>query len=252
MTAPISTEVTDDGIAILTLNRAPVNALVPAFLEDIAATLDSLAADARVHAAVLTSGLGVLSAGFDLKAAQAFTLADETDIVDHLNTDFATMYAFPKPLITAANGAAIAGGLFFVLTADYNVAIPQAKFGLAEVRVGANFPAGPLEIARDALSPLALRRLTLSGNPIDAADAKTLGIIDEIAEPEALMNRALTVARDYAENPPLAYASIKTQLRQPALTIIRDAIDNRSDPTRGGWFTAETKAAMAAMISGLR
>ena len=252
MTAPISTEVTDDGIAILTLNRAPVNALVPAFLEDIAATLDSLATDARVHAAVLTSGLGVLSAGFDLKAAQAFTLADETDIVDHLNTDFATMYAFPKPLITAANGAAIAGGLFFVLTADYTVAVPQATFGLAEVRVGANFPVGPLEIARDALSPEVQRRLMLGGHPVDATDARTMGIVDEIAEPEALMDRALTVARDYAKNPPLAYAAIKAQLRQPALAIIHDAIDNGSDPTRAGWFTAETKAAMAAMISDLR
>ena len=77
----------------------------------------------------------MLSGGFDLKAAQGFTSAEEMDIVDHLNADFATMYAFPKPLITAANGAAIAGGLFFVLTADYTVAIPQAKFGLAEVRV---------------------------------------------------------------------------------------------------------------------
>ena len=252
MTAPVFTEVTEDGIAILTLNRAPVNALVPTFLADIAKTLNTLAADTHVHAVVLTSALKVLSGGFDLKAAQAFTSADEKDIVDHLNADLATMYAFPKPLITAAGGAAIAGGLFFVLTADYTIAVPRAKFGLAEVRVGANFPVGPLEIARDALSPAALRRLMLSGHPIEAADAQTMGVIDEIAEPEALMDRALTVARDYAGNPPLAYASIKTQLRQPALAIISDAIENRSDPTRGGWFTAETKAAMAAMISGLR
>ena len=119
---------------------------------DIAKTLDILATDKDVKAVVLTSALKVLSGGFDLKAAQGFTSAEEMDIVDHLNFDFATMYAFPKPLITAANGAAIAGGLFFVLTADYTVAIPQAKFGLAEVQVGANFPAGPLEIARDALS----------------------------------------------------------------------------------------------------
>ena len=146
--APVFTEVTEDGIAILTLNRAPVNALVPTFLSDIAETLNTLAADKHVHAVVLTSALKVLSGGFDLKAAQAFTSADEKDIVDHLNADLATMYAFPKPLITAAGGAAIAGGLFFVLTADYTIAVPRAKFGLAEVRVGANFPVGPLEIRR--------------------------------------------------------------------------------------------------------
>ena len=104
----------------------------------------------------------------------------------------------------------------------------------------------------DALSPEAQRRLMLGGHPVDATDARTMGIVDEIAKPEALMDRALTVARDYAKNPPLAYAAIKAQLRQPALAIIHDAIDNGSDPTRAGWFTAETKAAMAAIISDLR
>ena len=91
MTAPVFTEFTNDGIATLTLNRAPVNALMPSFLGDIAKTLDILATDKDVKAVVLTSALKVLSGGFDLKAAQGFTSAEEMDIVDHLNADFASI-----------------------------------------------------------------------------------------------------------------------------------------------------------------
>ena len=149
-------------MAILTLNRAPVNALVP-FLADIAATLDTLAADARVHAAVLTSRLGVLSQ-VRLEVGTGAALADETDIVDHLNADFATAHAF----LTADHGgerAAIAGNLFFVLTADYTVAVPRATFGLAEVRVGANFLLAARDRPRRALAE-AQRRLMLGGHPV--------------------------------------------------------------------------------------
>ena len=252
MSHHVTCETRDDGIAVVTMHRAPVNALMPDFLAEVAAAAAACAADPAVRALVLTSGLKVLSGGFDLKAAQAFTRDKETAIVDHLNADFTSLYAFPKPLITAANGAAIAGGLFFVLSADYTVAARHAEFGLAEVRVGANFPVGPLEIARDALSPAARRRLMLGGRPVDAETARAMGIVDEIAEPDALLDRAVAVARDYAENPPLAYAAIKAQLRGPALKTIHDTIANGSDPTRTGWFTEETKAAMAAMIAGLK
>ena len=71
MTVPIFTEINEDGTAILTLNRAPVNAIVLAFVAEIAKTLNTIVADKHVHAVVLTSALKVLSGGFGLKAAQA-------------------------------------------------------------------------------------------------------------------------------------------------------------------------------------
>ena len=103
MTAPVFTEVTEDGIAILTLNRAPVNALVPTFLADIAKTLNTLASDKHVHAVVLTSALKVLSGGFDLKAAQAFTSADGDvrTLVETLVTTDAFLY---RPWTPAEDG----------------------------------------------------------------------------------------------------------------------------------------------------
>ncbi len=248
MSGFVTTRTGADGIAVLSLNRAPVNALNADFLGEIAAAAGDLSADDAVRAVVVTSAFKVLSAGMDLKEAQGFSLTDQTAMVDGFNETFAVLYGFPKPLITAAIGDAIAGGLFFVLSADYVAARDGAKLGLSEVRVGASFPYGPLEIARDALMPGALRRLILGGLPFEAAEAMRHGFVDAVVAADQVMAHALGVARDYAATPPGAYAAVKAQIRGPALKRIDRVIADKSDPLRGGWFTDETKAAMAAML----
>jgi enoyl-CoA hydratase len=191
----------------------------------------------------------VFSAGVDLKEALAFTRDDENTIVEGLNVGFAALFAFPKPVVVAIKGAAIAGGLFYVLASDFRVAGPRAKFGLAEVRVGVDFPIGPLEIARATLGPNALRRLMLTGQPINATEAVAMGIVDVIEQDEAVvLDRALRAARDLASSPPETYASVKRQIRQDALARIDAAISAGANAPVGGWFNAGTKAAMQQMI----
>lgn len=238
-----------DGITVLTLNRAPVNALNPAFLDALGAWLDAAARDDSVRAVVLASPFKVFSAGLDLAEMQGYGVTEQTAIVDALNTAFVALYGFPKPLVAAVGGAAIAGGLFFPLSADYSVAAPGAKLGLAEVRVGASFPVAPLEIARAELTPQGLRRLMLSGLPVDAETALGFGAIDEIAEGDALLDRACRAAHGLAQAPAGTYATIKDQIRAATLATIRTAIDEGTDPTRAGWFTEETRAAMAAALA---
>jgi len=131
------------------------------------------------------------------------------------------LYGFPKPLICAANGAAMAGGLFFILVSDYCVANERAVFALAEMRVGLRFPVGPFEIARNELAPHACRRIMLSGATHDAATALQLGVIDEAVAAEEVMERATTVAGD-------------------------------SDPMSAGWSTDESVVATKAMLASLQ
>ncbi|MBC8445396.1 MAG: enoyl-CoA hydratase/isomerase family protein [Rhodospirillaceae bacterium] len=217
-----------DGVTVLSLNRAPVNALNPQYLKEIEEALADINGDDSVRALVLTSGLKVLSAGMDLKEAIAFSDSDQTAVVDGLNDTYTRLYSLSKPVITAANGAAIAGGLFFILAADYTVASERGKFGLTEARVGVNFPVAPLEIARAALGPAALRQIMLGGNLIGAAAAREMGMVDEVTSPDEVMPRALAVARDYAAIPPKTYASIKAQ-------NARKGTDNNQHGP-GGWF----------------
>ena len=236
------------GIVEIALNRAPVNALSAPFLQELAATFEALGQDPEVRAIVLTSPFKVFSAGLDLKEAQGFDLADEQAIVGGLNTGFLALFACPKPTLVAVEGAAIAGGLFFVLASDVRVAGPHAKFGLAEVRVGADFPVGPLEIARATLSVNDLRWLMLSGEPIEAEAAVASGMIDEVTDAGAAREQALVMAQDMARIPPLTYARVKRQIRGEVIDRIEAAMAAGANMPEDGWFNSETKAAMRRMI----
>lgn len=239
---------TEDGILTLGLNRAPVNALSPDFLMHVADRLEAAADDDEVRALVISSAFKVFSAGLDLKEAQNFDLADQNAIVAGLNIAFSRLFAFPKPTVAAVDGAAIAGGLFFVLASDFRVAGPRAKFGLAEVRVGATFPVGPLEIARATLTPDLLRRLMLTGQPMSAEQAAAAGMVDVLTEGDQVMERSVEAARGLAGSPPGTYAAVKTQIRGSVIADIEEAMAQGANAPEGGWFNAETKAAMAKMI----
>ena len=249
MTEPLHITEHGDGVSVLCLRRAPVNALNPAFMDQINRDLEALAADPSVRALVLGSPFKVFSAGLDLKEMADYGPAEETAIVDSLNRTFLALYEFPKPLVVAVNGAAIAGGLFFPLAADHTVSVESAKFGLSEVRVGASFPVSPMEIARAELTPAGLRTLMLRGRPVEAARAMDFGIVDEIVEPEDLLDRATDAAHDLASAPAATYAAIKRQIRGDTIDRMRLAAAEGSDPTRAGWFTEDTRAAMAAALT---
>ena len=226
-----------EGVVTIALDRPPANALTADFLFGIEARINGLALDKAVRAVVITGRNGVLSAGMDLKQLPALDLDGEARTVDALNRAFCALYAFPKPLIVAVGGHAIAGGLFFVLAADYRIgALGPARFALSEVRVGVPFPVGPLEIARAELPPAMARKMLLGGDSIGVDEAMAGGLLDETVAADRLMARALEAAGEHAASPPGTYAAIKRQLRKPAVERIERAINETSDPHRRPWF----------------
>lgn len=235
------------GVAGIVLQRAPVNALTAQMLSDLSDLIAELEADPTVSAIVISSDFNVLSAGLDLREAQAFDVAQQNEIVEALNRDFRNLFACSKPVVTAINGAAIAGGLFFVLAADLRVAGPRAVIGLAEIRVGVSLPVGPMEIARATLDANTARRLLLTGQPMDAKDGLAQGVFDVLVEEEDVLPRAIEEARKLGALPPLAYAAIKQDLRGPVIEKI-DREMAAMTPSQDGWFTGESRAAMQKMI----
>ncbi len=248
MTTHLKSQDLENGIRLLTLSRPPVNALNAAYLGELESAFDDVDKDKSVRALVIDSDLRVFSAGMDLKEALAFSPTEQTAIVDGLNAAYGKLYGVSKPVIVAINRAAIAGGMFFALVADYALADKGAKLGLTEVRVGVNFPVGALEIARAEMSPATFKRILLSGQNVDAAEAQRMGIVSEVTDPDELTDRALEVAHDYARIPPLAFANIKAQMRKSVLDRVARVIADKSDPTRDGWFTDETVQAMSALL----
>ena len=120
-----------------------------ALLEKLANLFEGLAADRAVRAAVIAADGPAFSAGLDLKTTPGLDRLGQRRLVDALNDGFGTLYAWPKPLVAAVNGHAIAGGLILALCADWRiVADVPMQISLAEVRVGVTYPVAPLEIAR--------------------------------------------------------------------------------------------------------
>ena len=248
MTGNLVIEQIGDGCVVLRLARAPVNALTPVFLGEIAAALGELERDDAVRSVVLTGTGKVLSAGMDLKEAVTFDVAGLAAMVDGLNRCYAAAYEFSKPLIVAANGHAIAGGLFFVLAGDYRIIASKALLGLTEVRVGVDFPVVASEIACHELGANAARRIMLSGENVTAAQALEMGFADEVVDAQVVVERAIARAREFAAIPPQAYAAVKAQLRQQPIERYQQTLREAPDPRCNGWFTDETHAAAAALL----
>ena len=241
----------EDGIVVVQLDRPPANALTADFLDEIDAAFQALAGDPSARAVVLKGYEKVFSGGMDLKALPSFDAEAQRAVVDGLNRCYGTLYAFPKPLIAAATGHAIAGGLFFILAADYRIGGDgKALFGLAEVRVGVAFPVAPIEIAKAELTPAMARRLLLTGQPVTMAEALAGGIFDEVVAAERSEARAIEKAREMARSPAQAYAAIKRQLRGAVIEKIERTNAHLDDPQRAGWFTSETAAAAKRVLAG--
>src|SRR5262245_51494335 len=197
-----------DGIAVVTLDNPPMNTMNAGLLEELAALFEGLGADPAVRAAVIAAEGAAFSAGLDLKTVPRLDRLGQRCLVDAMNAGFGTLYGWPKPLVAAVNGHAIAGGLVLALCADWRVVadVPM-QVSLAEVRVGVTYPVAALEVARGELAPAMARRLVLLGETLDAATACAHAIFDECVPLPELRRQAVVQAIRHAALPPKAFAT---------------------------------------------
>lgn len=241
------------GIAVVTFARPPMNAMDAAMLEELAALFDRLAGDPVVRAAVVIGEGKAFSAGLDLKLLPKLGVAEQRRLVAAMNDGFGTLYAWPKPLVTAINGHAIAGGMVVALCGDWRiVADVPLKASLAEVRVGVPYPVSALDIARSELAPTAARRMILFGEELDAAATMVLSVFDECVPPDELLAQAIARAEKDAQLPPQAFALTKRQLRSAPLARIAAARAGEAEPRYSAWLGEETRRAAATALHGAR
>jgi enoyl-CoA hydratase len=208
MSRQIATEVADDGIATLTLSRPERrNALSIKLRNEITEQLDSWATDPAVRAVVLTGAGSTFCAGFDLDEFAQADLAPR--IKDSSHRYHLAVWQFPKPLVAAVNGPAVAGGMDLCVLCDFRIASATAIFGHPEIKFGAPPLFTPLQwivgvgIARD---------LCLTGRRIDADEALRIGLVNSIGEPDRVLDDALAMARTIIEAPQGALECTKRYL----------------------------------------
>jgi enoyl-CoA hydratase len=223
-----------DGIALVTIDRPPANAMDGDLLEQGRAVLDDLG-PREPGAVVVTGREAFFSGGADLKMVPTLDEAGQRRMVTGINRLFAGWYSFPRPVVCAVNGHAIAGGLILALCGDHRVVGSEGKFGLTEVRVGIPYPAAAMAVVRAELSPPAARALALRAELHDAAGAMALGLFDEQVAQDAVLDRALEVAGEMAALPSAVYEMAKRQVRGDVIDAVNRIAAGEDDLLAGPW-----------------
>lgn len=225
--------VTSAGVAVIRLNRPDrlnaINAELATMLID---ELGRAAADRAVRAAVLTGAGRAFCAGGDLAN---LTRVDERPIDQALAESRRLMSAaealhrFPKPLIAAVNGACAGAGLSFACAADLRVAARSAVFAAAFLRAGRSGDYGLAWTLPRLIGAGRARRLLLLGERIPADDALAIGLVDEIADDDAVLATATGIASQLADLSPTAVQNLKRNLLAADETGLAAYLDGESD-----------------------
>jgi len=239
---------TSADVAILTMRHGKANAMDLEFCDALNARLEECRRPS-IRAVVIAGEGRIFSAGVDLPRVLAGGAEYLRVFLPALSETFETLFTFEKPVVAAINGHAIAGGCVLACAADRRVMARQAaRMGIPELLVGVAFPTVALEIMRFASDPSRFPALVYGGVTAPPDEAVTLGLVDAVVEPGALLDHAVDLARALAELPAGVFALTKRQLREPALSRMR-SIGPRIDPAvQEIWESPETLAAIQGYV----
>jgi enoyl-CoA hydratase/carnithine racemase len=216
-----------DDVAVLTLHRPErLNAWTPRMTGELVQAIDDAASDPSVGALVVTGAGRGFCAGADIEATfQAQLDGDATAAAPEGDRDWVALVRGTKPIVAAVNGVAVGVGLTMILPFDRIVASDRARFSLRFVRMGL-VP----ELASSSFLPQrvglgAASDLMLSGRMVEADEALSLGLADEVVPHDTLLDVAVGRARSYGANPAGALRSIKRLLTanatEPDTTVVQ-------------------------------
>jgi methylglutaconyl-CoA hydratase len=182
-------------------------------IDEVLAALGTVESGSERVAIIIGAGKA-FCAGMDLDALKSLaTQSPEQNLADARRTAglFRRLWSFPKPLIAAVNGAALAGGCGIATLCDFTLAAPEAKFGYTEVRIGF-IPALVSMFLERQVGEKSARDLLLTGRIIDAAEARVIGLITEIVPAEQLLAAARDLAAALLANSPASIRATKRLL----------------------------------------
>lgn len=220
---------TDGGILTITMNRPDKrNALNPEMIDELTRALTAAGSDPACEVILLTGAGEAFCAGLDLEHLE--TLGAKTPEQHRADSEriallLRTLYDTPKPTIAAVNGAAIAGGMGLATICDFTLAIPEAKFGYTEVKIGF-VPAIVSAYLRGQIGDKHARDLLLTGRLIKAPEAFDLGLVTRVVPEQDLMREARGLAKKLLCNSPAAMQATKGLLSQHAHHHLNEEIES--------------------------
>jgi methylglutaconyl-CoA hydratase len=244
----------DGGTATITLNRPEKrNAISYELIDDLLRALDEIAKSESI-VAILTGAGKAFCSGMDLENLKALLgRSPEQNLKDSetMVRLFRALYEFPKITIAAVNGAAIAGGTGLALLCDFTLAVPEAKFGYTEVRIGF-VPAIVSTFLLRQVGEKQARDLLLSGRLFGAEEAARMGLINEVVAPEKLMTRARELAALLMENSSASLRATKQMLTDHARAELDARIETAVHENAKIRTTADFREGITAFLEKRR
>jgi methylglutaconyl-CoA hydratase len=238
------------GVRTITLNRPERrNAITPEMQQELIAAMEEAAAGScRV---VVMRGAGeAFCSGLDLSVLQSMNnkpAADHRADAERIAKLFRTLYELPKPTIAAVHGPAIAGGTGLATLCDFTLAVPAAKFGYTEARIGF-VPALVSAFLALQVGDKRARDLLLSGRFFDAVEAYRLGLVNEVVQPDALDERVRALAQLLAANSPQSQAATKRLLAAQNKAWLDAAIAVAMEANAQSRDTADFREGVASFL----
>lgn len=211
-----------DGVATVAMDDGKANVMSAAMLTALSTALDRAQADKAV--VLLTGRPGVFSGGFDLAVFKR-TPAEQLQMLEGGARLCEKLLSFPRPVVAACTGHAIAMGAFVLLSTDVRIGLDQgARIQINEVQIGMTLPGFAIEVCRQRLSPAHVNLAAGTAEPYAAREAVAAGFLDVVTPADTLMAVARERAASLTRLHPEAFAATKLRLRGPSLAALQAAI----------------------------
>ncbi len=240
---------TDGAVALLTLNRPPVNALNAELSNDIAAALTE-AQDPSIRALVITGAGKHFAAGADIaRFVDSFESEGDEEMASELVDTINQLEALPKPTIAAITGAALGGGLELAMGTDFRYMAEDARVGQPEILLGIIPGAGGTQRLPRLVGYQRAKEMNLTGRHVPAAEALEMGLADKVVPADKLLEVALEDAAGWATGPTLGYAAVKRSMNEGWGRPMNDALAVERRVFNDVFRTDDAKTGITAFLN---
>ncbi|MDA7979034.1 MAG: enoyl-CoA hydratase/isomerase family protein [Pirellulales bacterium] len=245
----VATRTLEPGIAQITIQRPPVNALNADAIWQLRSAIGTLGDDAENQSIVLTGQGSFFSFGLDVPEILDLTREQFSSFLREFAGLYRDIFACPKPVIAALNGHATAGGCMIAIACDHRVmAQGRAKIGLTGVRFGAGLFAGSSILLRHILGGQQADRVAQLGDVYAANAALEIGLVDVACAAEDVPRHASDLARKYLACDPAALTLIRQTTRAPLLAQIDATEEESLQAFVELWYSPSTRAQVEKII----
>jgi enoyl-CoA hydratase/carnithine racemase len=238
----------ENGVGTIRLDRPPANAINEELVRDLFDCATEVTTRDDVRAVVIWGGEKIFAAGADVKMMAPMSPLEIKAVITPLQEVFNQVEEIPKPTIAAVNGYALGGGCELAMCADFRFAAEDANLGQPEILLGVIPGAGGTQRLPRLVGPARAKDIIYSGRFVPAAEAKEIGLVDEVFPADDAYPQAVEAARKYARGPTVALRAAKLAVNWGARGEFRSGLVLERELFADLFSTEDQKAGMDSFI----